>query len=271
MNFLKNGYKFLACLIFGVFFLSGCATTNNNLTHDPKDPLESYNRKMHAFNMELDKLFFRPVAVVYDTFLPWPIKKGINNFFSNVGEVPTVANDILQTNFYQATSDSARFVFNSIIGIGGLFDVASKMGLEKNYEDFGITLVKWGAKDSAYFVIPILGPSTLRDLWSLPVNYFGLSVWGYVRPMWIGYAAIGVRYVDTRASLLAGDKMLEQAFDPYAFIRDAYLQRRLYLMDENAGAVADVGGGGDIVTDVKEKTNSTRQKRKAAMSKIVSQ
>lgn len=230
---LKNNKKFFICL-FGIvagIALTGCARDKNPV--NPQDPYEHFNRRTYAFNHEMDRVFIRPVARVYDFVLPWPVKKGISNFFSNLNEVSNFANDLLQVDPREALNDFSRFVINSTIGIGGLFDVASKMGLEKNYEDFGLTLAQWGAKDSPYFVLPLLGPSTVRDAVATPLNYFVFSPLAYVRPMWVGYTLQTVKLVDMRAKLLPGDKVVKDSFDPYAFVRDAYLQRRAYLLDAN--------------------------------------
>jgi phospholipid-binding lipoprotein MlaA len=221
---------FIGCVLAQSLFLAGCATTKGTYT-DPQDPYESVNRKIFAFNKVVDKVVFRPIAKVYDFVLPWPVKRGVNNFFSNFGEVRNVVNDILQFEFPQAISDTARFVINSTIGIGGLFDVATCMGVEANYEDFGTTLYKWGAKKSPYFVIPFLGPSTIRDAVALPITYEFMTFWPYIDPQELRYGMLGVDLIDRRSKLLPGDKVVDQAFDSYTFVRDAYLQRRSYLSD----------------------------------------
>ena len=217
-------------LISIILILTGCATRKGPV--NPKDPYEHFNRKVFAFNMAVDRAFFRPVAKVYDAVIPWPLKKGVTNVFNNVGDVTSAANEILQLNFPQAIADLARVVINTIVGVGGLFDVATKLGVERDVEDFGLTLARWGSRDTPYVVLPFLGPSTVRDAVSLPVNYLLLSPWAYVDSPTIRYSAKGLYYVQRRAILLIGDKVIEQAFDPYIFIRNAYLQRREYLIKE---------------------------------------
>lgn len=219
-------------LISLVVLLPGCATDKGPV--NPQDPYEHFNRKVFAFNMAVDRALFRPIAKVYDTVIPWPLKKGVTNVFNNVGDVTSAANEILQLDFPQAIADLARVVINTIVGIGGLFDVATKLGLERDIEDFGLTLAHWGSRNTPYLVLPFLGASTIRDAVSLPVNYLFLSPWSYIKSSDVRYAMAGLYFVQRRAMFLIGDKVVEQAFDPYVFIRDAYLQRREYLINERA-------------------------------------
>lgn len=225
----KLKWIILICLIVG---LTGCAISKFPGS-DPQDPYEHLNRKIFAFNMALDRAFFRPVAKVYDKLLPWQLKKGVRNFFSNVGDVTSAANEILQFNFPQCIADLARVAINTTIGLGGLFDVATKLGIEKDKEDFGLTLARWGAKDTPYLVLPFLGPYTLRDAVGVPIDYFFLSIWPYLKSDRLVYSLEAAYLVQYRASLLVGDDIIDQAFDPYIFVRDAYLQRRAYLIKEN--------------------------------------
>lgn len=222
-------------LFSAIIFLSGCAI-NKELV-EPQDPYEAFNRRIFAFNMASDSRFLKPVAKVYDKVLPNPAKKGIHNFFSNIGNIANVANDILQVNFHQAAVDSCRFVFNSTIGIGGLVDVAAKMGLPYHHQDFGLTLAKWGSKKSPYLVLPFIGPSTVRDIVGLGVNYQVLSIWGFIEPPELRYGLEAVDIVSMRARLLGAEHMMEQAFDPYIFVRNAYLQRRAHYIDQEANDV----------------------------------
>ena len=229
----KSKGKILKWVLFGylIINISGCATSKFPPT-DPQDPYEHFNRKVFAFNMAIDRTFYRPVAKVYDAVLPWPVKTGVRNFFGNISDVTSVANEFLQMHFAQVVADLARIVINTTIGIGGLFDVASALGLEKDKEDFGLTLASWGSKDTPYLVLPFLGPYTLRDAVGAPIDYFLLSVWPYLKANTLFYGVRATYYVQYRASLLAGDKIVDQAFDPYIFVRDAYLQRRAYLVKE---------------------------------------
>jgi phospholipid-binding lipoprotein MlaA len=209
---------FAAIIIGG---LSGCATTANN----PKDPFEGFNRAMFTVNEGLD-VVIKPVAQGYDAAAPLPVRAGIGNFFGNIYDVWTALNNFLQGKGGDGLSDVGRVLVNTTIGIGGVFDVASEMGLEKHAEDFGQTLGKWGVGDGPYFYWPLIGPRTTRDS-------FGWLVDTYTDPVWrvddvaLRNSLAGVRYIDLRASFLPTDKVVEQAaFDKYNYIRDAYLQNR---------------------------------------------
>lgn len=213
-----------------LFLLVSCASTSTKPT-SAEDPYENFNRRIYLFNEIIDKNIVRPVAVVYDKIVPWPVTKGVTNFFANLNEIPTAINDLLQANYYQTTSDVWRFGINSTIGLLGLIDVASDMGLPKNDQDFGLTLAKWGYTSSTYVVLPLLGPSTIRDTLSIPVNYV-TNVYTYL-DMTTSLSLLGVRGINSRANLLNYDKLLNQAFDPYVFMRNAYLQKRDNQIGDN--------------------------------------
>ena len=218
----------LACI---AYLNIGCATTHPN---NSNDPLEKYNRVVYGFNTAIDKVIIRPIAKTYAFIVPGPIDQSIGNFFSNLSQITTVANDVLQAEAGHAVKDTGRFAINSTAGILGLFDIASKLGLEPHNEDFGLTLAKWGIKDSPYFVLPLLGPSTLRDAISLPIDYYAFSVWPYIKSSDTHYALYVLQAMHQRKVLLATDKLVDEAFDPYIFVRSAYLQKRAYLMhDQN--------------------------------------
>lgn len=222
-------------LLFGLVALliainSAAASYGNN----PQDPYENFNRHAFKLNQGIDKAIFKPVATVYQTVLPWPVTKGVNNFFNNLGEIPTIINDVLQVKFYQATSDTWRFIINSTVGIFGLIDVASKIGLEKHYQDFGLTLATWGYKNSAYLVLPLFGPSTIRDGIALPVNKSYFNIYPYLYPVSTRNTLYGLGLINTRAQLLEVDRLIQQAaFDRYSFERNAYLQRRKHQIEQN--------------------------------------
>ncbi len=221
MKFQKILKKILALGLLAVLLLTaGCATKGN------PDPYEKYNRKVFKFNMGVDKFVYRPIAVAYDTVTPKVAQHGVSNFFSNIDLVPSIANDILQFNFPWAFADTGRLIVNSTLGLGGLLDPATKFGMHKHTQDFGLTLAKWGVKDSPYFMLPFLPPATVRDFVGQGLDLSVLSVWAYVRPVWITYAAFGLDFTNRRASYLSTDKLLKEAFDPYLFMRDAYLQQR---------------------------------------------
>ncbi len=230
---MKRIFKLLAItlVLINMALLVGCA--RNNKPSNPLDPYESLNRKTFALNEAIDGLFIRPPTIVYQTLVPSPLRTGVNNAFSNLNEVTVVGNDILQGKLMFAMSDGWRFLINSTIGIGGLFDVASHMGLPKHNEDFGLTLATWGAKQSAYFVMPFFGPSTFRDTFSKPFDLFIISGWPYIKPDDLRYGLLGLWIINTRTKLLAADPLIKQAFDPYAFVRNAYLQTRNEAIAKN--------------------------------------
>lgn len=226
--------------------LSGCATANH--PYDPSDPYQNFNRPVYKFNEHVDTYILKPVATVYDKIMPWPAKDGVTNFFSNLNEIPTVFNDLLQGNFYQATSDTWRLLINTTLGIGGLFDVASHMDLPKNNEDFGLTLAKWGYTNSNYLVLPFLGPSTVRDTLGLPVNYV-TSIYPYIDTN-TSTALYATDVVNRRSNLLPYDRVWKQAFDPYVFVRDAYLQHRNKQIRQNNTGHPQNGRQGTVQTGV---------------------
>lgn len=198
------------------------------------DPYEPVNRAIYTFNEVLDKLILKPVATVYNKIIPNPIRKGIKNFYGNIDTIPTVINDVLQGNIYQATSDTWRLVINSTIGILGFFDVATEIGLDPNTEDFGLTLAQWGYTKSNYLVLPFFGPSTPRDAVGIPIDYYAFSIYPYIHPPIRRYEIYGLGVVARRADLLSYENVMEQvSIDRYAFLRDAYLQRRAYLIQRN--------------------------------------
>lgn len=204
--------------------LAGCAGSN------PKDPLEGYNRAMFSFNEGVDKFALKPVAQGYEAAVPLPGRTAIGNFFGNVGDLWIGVNNLLQGKPVAAASDLGRVVINSTAGIGGLFDIATEVGLEKHEEDFGQTLGRWGVGNGAYVVWPILGPRTARDSLGLGIDSFADPV-GYLGNVRVRNSLYGTRFVDTRASLLPADKAIDEAsLDKYAYVRDAYLQRRRSLI-----------------------------------------
>lgn len=203
-----------------------------------EDKYESLNRKIFAFNDTLDGWILKPVAKGYRFVTPAPVKTGVRNFFSNLGEVGNILNDMLQWKWKQATNDSGRLLLNSTVGVLGFFDVAAKTGLEKNDgEDFGQTLAAWGFAQGPYLVLPLLGPSSLRDVPALPVDWATNPV-AYVNPDRDRYALAVINLVQIRESLLDAEELASG--DRYTFFRDAWLQRREYLI--NDGQVEDKFG-----------------------------
>lgn len=213
-------------IVAALLVMTGCATTNQTAG----DPLEGYNRAMYKFNDAVDTAVIKPVAKGYDAVVPDPISQGVSNFFSNLNDITVIINDLLQGKFYQAYKDTHRFVVNTTVGVGGIFDVASLSGLNKNNEDFGQTLGVWGADPGAYVVLPFFGPRNVRDTFGLIGDMFTDPVI-YVEGDDARLALVGTRVVDTRAKLLKAEKVLDEAaLDEYSYVRDAYMQRRQNLV-----------------------------------------
>lgn len=201
---------------------NGAALTEEN----PRDPYEGLNRSLFEVNEVVDKFATKPVAQVYDLAVPLPLKAAAGNFFGNVGDLWIGVNSALQGKFSEAGVDFGRLLVNSTIGIFGLFDVASELGLEKHEEDAGQTLAVWGYGESAYLFVPLIGPRTVRDAFGFTLDIYA-DPFGYVLPVVPRNISLAWRFVDLRAALLPTDKVVEEAaLDKYAYIRDAYLQRR---------------------------------------------
>ena len=209
--------------------LSGCAKKPTN----PEDPYEPFNRAMFGFNMALDHMIYRPAAEVYMAVTPVPLQAGIGNAFDNLGEITTVPNDVLQGKFKYALMDTWRFIINSTVGIAGLFDIASRMGLPKHSEDFGMTLAYYSDnKKAPYLVMPLLGPMTLRSGLGRPVDYL-TSPWIFIRSNALTYSLFALKWVNVRAQFMTTNQLMDTAFDPYAFLRSAYLQNRFQSIRDN--------------------------------------
>lgn len=201
---------------------------------DEQDPLIGFNRKMHAVNMSLDSYLLRPAAVSYDKVMPDVAKRGVTNFFSNLEDVNVLVNNLLQFKLKSALQDSGRLVINTTVGIGGLIDVATDIGLEKHDEDFGQTLGYWGIKPGPYLELPVLGSFTFRDaVGFIPDRVFNPVTW--IKDDETRWGLIALDVVDSRRALLSSEELLSG--DEYIFIRDAYLQRREYLVAD--GVVYD--------------------------------
>jgi len=198
---------------------------------DPRDPWERMNRRTHAFNDAIDRTIGKPVAKAYVKVMPRFVRLGVSNVFNNLNTLNTVVNDVLQGKMRQAGNDSARFVINTTFGIAGLYDAASKAGLEFNDEDFGQTFGKWGMKPGPYLVLPFLGPSTTRDTFGKLVDQFTYPV-TYLEDDSTRIIIRAVSLVDTRAELLDLDAQIDRSYDRYAFIRNAWLQRREFQVTD---------------------------------------
>lgn len=235
-----------AAAMLAVLLTAGCASTR---VSDPRDPIEPYNRAVYRFNDDFDKAFLRPVAKAYKAVTPEPVNRGITNFFANIADVTSLVNNILQFKMSRAGSDLGRLVVNSTVGFLGFMDVATNLGLPSYKEDFGQTLGYWGLAPGPYLMLPILGPSSMRDTlgWAGDIvvdPFFSIDVgeiyWGFV----------ALRTIDYRADRLGAGEVLEDAApDPYVFLRDAYLQQRRNLVYD--GNPPESEGEGDIWADVK--------------------
>lgn len=212
-----------ACAALTLALAGGCAMVQ---TPNPLDPLEGFNRTVFSFNEAVDAAFLRPVATAYREGVPPLVRTGVNNFFGNLSDAWSAVNSLLQGRVQEAADNFARFQINTFVGVFGIFDVASDLNIDRHREDFGQTLGRWGMDSGPYLVLPLLGPSTLRDTLALPVDY-RYDLVRHVDPQDTRYALRAVRVVDDRANLLrAGDVLEQAALDKYSFTRDAYLQRR---------------------------------------------
>jgi phospholipid-binding lipoprotein MlaA len=223
--------------------LGGCASTAGRTSAAPEseaeaeaearaknpDPIETFNRGVYKFNDVLDRHALRPVAVAYRDHTPRWLQKGVGNFFTNLFYPTTIANQLLQGKFKEGGQDVARFVINTTLGWGGIFDVAAGAQLPVHDEDSGQTLGRWGVPPGPYLMLPFLGPATLRDApariaddFTQPFRWYDAG-----NERWF---SLGLYLTDKRASLLSLDRLVNEAYDPYAFVRDAYLQRRRYAV-----------------------------------------
>jgi phospholipid-binding lipoprotein MlaA len=221
---------------------AGCATGPDR---NPADPLEPLNRATWRFNDTLDRTIAQPVARGYNRVVPRPIRTGIGNFFSNLGDVPVMLNDFAQLRFTDGMNDLMRIAVNSTLGLLGILDIATPAGIPKRDQDFGLTLAHYGVGSGPYLVLPIFGPSTFRDAAGFGVDQYGNPA-TYARPR-VRNILWGVNFVSTRARYLNATNLLEQAaLDKYLFVRDAYLQRRQSLVDAGKPeTLPDYEGGKD--------------------------
>lgn len=235
MNCLKRPTRpglVMLPMVFLAVLLSGCAHTGDTETRDSVDPWEPFNRKVFAFNEQVDRVALRPVAEGYRAVLPAGVRKGIGNVFRNLAEPTTIVNDVLQGKLKQATHDFFRFTVNSTFGLLGWFDLATPLGLERHQEDFGQTFSVWGFDRGRYLVLPLLGPSTVTDGAGLiPATLYTdpRTAGGYTIET---YAIVGLDVIDTRARLLGASDVAQMQLDPYVFRREAYLQRRTQLIHD---------------------------------------
>ena len=216
----------LAASISVAALLGGCATTHNGPAN-PADPLESMNRSIFSFNEGLDNAVLKPVATAYQTVTPRVARQGVTNFFDNLGDAWSFVNNALQGQGEGAYNSMVRFTVNSVLGIGGLFDIASEAGILRHKQDFGQTLGRWGVSTGPYLVLPFWGPSTLRDASGQIVDAYGYPA-NNIDNIRLRNSLYGLRVVNTRADLLkAGDMLDSVALDKYSLMRDVYLRSRI--------------------------------------------
>lgn len=215
----------LAASVSVAALLSGCATTTGPA--NPADPLESMNRSIYSFNEGVDEAIFKPVATAYQNVTPRVARQGVTNFFDNLGDAWSFVNNVLQGQGQGAYNPMVRFSVNTVLGIGGLFDIASEAGIERQKQDFGQTLGRWGMPTGPYLVLPFWGPSTVRDSAGLVVDAFGYPANTMDDVRWRN-SLFGLRMVNNRANLLkAGDVLDSVALDKYSLVRDVYLRSRI--------------------------------------------
>lgn len=220
--------------------LTGCATGPDA---NPQDPLEPFNRGVYRFNDAVDTAVLKPVATVYKDVTPSPVQTGVNNFFNNLGDLWSAANAGLQLRPREATENLMRFSVNSVFGLAGVLDIATEMGIPRTRLDFGQTLGRWGAPSGAYLVLPIFGPSSVRDGTGLAVDMSVDPVSG-MNDVSARNSLTALRVVDTRAGLLRASSLLEEAaLDKYSFTRDLYLNRRQSQIDDMIDKGIGLGDG----------------------------
>lgn len=223
----------IACLLV----IGGCSSVPAS---DP-DPWEGWNRKVDAFNNFGDKWVIKPVAQAYDFVTPQIVDDGVTNMYNNIREPITIVNDLLQLKFQKAGKDTGRLLINSTVGLLGFFDVAGKAGLDRQVEDFGQTLGYWGVPPGPYVVLPFLGPSNVRDGFSLIPDNFANPIF-YIDHELTRYSVAAGYYLDLRANALEAEELITG--DRYVFLRDAYLQDREFSVKD--GAVEDDFGDEDF-------------------------
>lgn len=215
--------------------LAACAAPETRVEHDPWEPL---NRGIHEFNDVTDRVLLKPVAKGYKAVVPSFARRGVSNFFDNLGTPRSALNNFLQGKPARGIDDIARFLLNSSLGIGGLLDLASHGGLEEYDEDFGQTLAVWGVPDGPYVVLPFLGPSTLRDAFVRPADIFADPIY-YLDDSSVRDKLVVLNIIDVRTRLLSAERLLEDSKDRYITIRESYLQNRNYVIHDGDPPVDD--------------------------------
>jgi phospholipid-binding lipoprotein MlaA len=227
---IRRALPLSAALVVAVA-LAGCQTIREGRAGPGQrlDPWEKWNRKVFNFNEDLDKRVLKPVATVYSDVIPQPVRRGVSNFFNNFADAWSAINNMLQGKFELGFEDATRVGANTLFGLFGILDVASEMGLDHHYEDFGQTLGRYGVGAGAYLVLPVLGPSTVRDAAALPVNRLATPP-AFFDGTGTQVGLTVLQIVNTRSSLLGATRVIDDiSLDKYTFVRDAYLQRRRSL------------------------------------------
>ena len=228
--------RILLAMLMAGGLLAGCSSVPSESVTQTQDPWEGFNRKIYAFNDALDKHVARPVASTYVRAMPGPARNGIHNAVTNLDEPVTVVNDALQGRLKQTLQDLGRFLINSTVGLLGWFDVAKHVGLPHHDQDLGQTLAHWGVSSGPYLVIPIIGPSTVRDAGGRVGDLYANPPRDKLPPRWRN-AELVVDGLDTRVGLMGANQAIDEAYDPYTFVRDAYIQNRRYkIYDGNPPA-----------------------------------
>jgi len=224
MNRRGSLFRSLSLLLAGAsLLLAGCAAAPNK-----DDPFEPWNRAMYEVHQTVDGAIVKPIAQAYVANVPELIRTGVSNFYGNIDDLFTGINNVLEGRGDQAGDDFGRVLLNSTMGVGGIFDLASMMGINKDKKDFGITFGKWGAPQGPYFFVPLFGPTTLRDGTGTAVRFF-LSPIGYINEIPVRNTLYGIGYLDTRAQALSAESVLDTAaLDKYRFLRNAYLKNRRF-------------------------------------------
>ncbi len=226
-----------ALLLIVLLVSASVAAAQDSTEPETPDPFIGLNRMVFGFNEYFDNLLLRPLAVGYTHHLPGPVRTGVTNFFGNIDDVNTMANNLLQWKVADAISDGGRILINTTIGIGGLLDVASELGLEKHQEDFGQTLGAWGVAPGPYVVLPIFGSSSVRDTFGFALDSF-LNPLYYVEDDAVRLSTYGAERVEWRAGLLPRESLI--VGDRYLFLREAHLQTRKFEVDD--GVIDDPFG-----------------------------
>lgn len=228
MQATKNARAGCVGALLALLAASGCAANMpENAARSEVDPWEPMNRRIDAFNTELDRVTLKPITKGYQKVVPKFMQKGVTNFSMNLRGPLHIINNFLQGQGREGLSETGRFLANSTIGVLGLFDVASRMGLARYQEDFGQTLAVWGVPSGPYVIVPFLGPQTLRDALALPLDFLADPLTHYENDR-IRYSLWALRMIDLRARLLGIESFVEDSFDRYIAVRESYLQNRLY-------------------------------------------